>query len=196
MAGGLLHAPVQLAVGLVEHRAGIQQWQQGARQIRIGFDERTDPFVERPLIDTGGKAQTKDPEQAAHFVGQINALLLNGLPAAEQCTVATRVQALFEQGSTDFDFARLKLQADQIVDPSLDIEAELAKTDAMVAVLERAIMMTRMIAPRWRPSAISSTALVSGTRTAPPARTIPALSAKTRGIACYPTTLMTVAATE
>ena len=122
--------------------------------------------------------------------------MLAALLLAEVVVIATRVQALFEQGSTDFDFARLKLQADQIVDPSLDIKAELAKTDAMVAVLERAIMMTRMIAPRWRPSAISSTALVSGTRTAPPARTIPALSAKTRGIACYPTTLMTVAATE
>ena len=53
--------------------------------------------------------------------------MLAALLLAEVVVIATRVQALFEQGRTGFDFARLKLQADQIVDPGLDIEAELAK---------------------------------------------------------------------
>ncbi|MEO0569975.1 MAG: hypothetical protein AAF066_19775 [Pseudomonadota bacterium] len=53
--------------------------------------------------------------------------MLAALLLAEVVVIATRVQALFEQGSPDFDFARLKLQADQIVDPAWTSRLSLQK---------------------------------------------------------------------
>ena len=45
-AGGLFHAPVQLAVGFVKHRTGIEQRQKGTRQVWIGFNDGSDALIE------------------------------------------------------------------------------------------------------------------------------------------------------
>ena len=60
--------------------------------------------------------------------------------------VQARVEALFAQDMASIDLARVKIEVDQIIDPSISVDTQLAQIDQMVRspfrVSLRAMMQT------------------------------------------------------
>lgn len=77
-----------------------------------------------------------DAKQAPELTAVVLALGLLLWPQNAMALLASDVRALFDRDLKEGDFGRIKIAVDRMVDPSIDVETQLARIDQMVATIE------------------------------------------------------------
>jgi len=57
-------------------------------------------------------------------------------PARAESSVADKVRVIFDDAQQNLDLARVKFEIDRLIDPTVDVDRELARVDQMVAEVE------------------------------------------------------------
>ncbi len=79
---------------LIENQPGVEQRQHGMYQNLVHLDHGPHDAIEAAMLGCFRQADAKYLQQPAHLVRQINGLVQQGFPCAQQCPNAVRLPAL------------------------------------------------------------------------------------------------------